>query len=179
MNALGCGPLIEGVSNCPRIDPWAELISTTTHAPNRITNNTTAVHWNIGSPVSTASKLVPVTQVPIGNVKDHQVKAKPICLFLARMVSKSAIGNHNQIKPHMGTPYTRANALKPVAKGSSMAVIAALPREHAAVIDCPTGPNTIQSVGTRVEPDDPKWANRLQIIVIMINDATRLIPNMA
>ena len=46
-------------------------------------------------------------------------------------------------------------------------------------MDCPSGPSTIHSVGTRAVPEVPKCASLLQIIVMMISEATSDMPNIA
>ena len=46
-------------------------------------------------------------------------------------------------------------------------------------MDWPSGPSTIHSVGTRAVPEVPKCARRLQIIVMMMSDATSDSPNIA
>ena len=46
-------------------------------------------------------------------------------------------------------------------------------------MDCPSGPSTIHSVGTRAVPDVPYSVSRLQIIEMMISEATNDRPNIA
>ena len=95
------------------------------------------------------------------------------------MVSAAAIGIHSIMNPNIGTPNTTAKASKAVDSGGGTALSAAVPSAPAAVMDCPTGPSTIHSVGTLAEPELPKWASLLQISVMMMIEVTRLIPKHA
>ena len=54
-----------------------------------------------------------------------------------------------------------------------------MPRSPAAVMDWPSGPSTIHSVGTRAVPDTPYRDSLLQIIEMMMNAVTNVSPNIA
>ena len=47
------------------------------------------------------------------------------------------------------------------------------------MMDWPSGPSTIHSVGTRAVPDVPNMTSRFQTIEMMMNAATSDSPNMA
>ena len=61
----------------------------------------------------------------------------------------------------------------------STASAALRPSSPAAVMDCPSGPSTIHSVGTRAVPEVPNMTRRLQIIEMMMKAATRDRTNIA
>ena len=60
----------------------------------------TAAQRNASALVCTASAVVPVTQVPTGNVNDHQVRLNGRCWRAVRMVSAAASAAHSAAKPH-------------------------------------------------------------------------------
>ena len=95
-----------------------------------------------------ASEIVPVTQVPTGNVKLHQVGPNGIPWRTARAVSDAAMASHSIANPHVGSPYSRASTLAPAGYGAPSASPATRARFPAAVTDCPSGPSRIQLVGT-------------------------------
>jgi hypothetical protein len=92
--------------------------------------------------------MVAVTQVPTGNVKLHQVGPNGIPPRTARAVSAAAIASHSIAKPHVGTPYSRANTSAPAGYGARRPSPATRAMFPAAVTDCPSGPSRIQQVGT-------------------------------
>lgn len=94
-----------------------------------------------------ASEIVPVTTVPTGNVKLHQVGPNGIPRRTARAVSAAATASHSIANPHVGNPYSRANTSAPAGYGGRRTSPATRARFPAAVIDCPSGPSTIQHVG--------------------------------
>ena len=59
---------------------------------------------NAGRLVCTASWVVPVTKVPTGNVRLHQVSANGIPRRMVRTVNAVANAIHSTAKPHTGTP---------------------------------------------------------------------------
>jgi hypothetical protein len=98
--------------------------------------------------VRAASEIVPVTQVPTGNVKLHQVGPNGIPRRAARAVSAAAMTSHSIANPQVGTPYSRANTSAPAGYGARSANPATRARFPVAVTDCPSGPSRIQQVGT-------------------------------
>src|ERR1700761_3153896 len=92
--------------------------------------------------------MVPVTQVPTGKVKLHQVSANGIPLRTARIVMAAAMASQAMAKPQVGTPYSRAKTSAPVVYGACMVVPATLARFPVAVTDWPSGPRTIHEVDT-------------------------------
>ena len=96
-----------------------------------------------------------------------------------RTVSAVASAIHSTANPHTGTPNKIANEFMAAAISGSTANAALRPRSPAAVMDWPSGPSTIHSVGTRAVPEVPYSASRLQIIEMMMKAATRLSPNSA
>jgi hypothetical protein len=65
--------------------------------------------------VRAASEIVPVTHVPTGNVKLHQVSANGSPRRAVRIVIAAASASHIMAKPQVGTPYSRANTAAPAA----------------------------------------------------------------
>jgi hypothetical protein len=59
--------------------------------------------------VRAASEIVPVTHVPTGNVKLHQVSANGRPRRAVRSVIAAASASHIMAKPQVGTPYSRGN----------------------------------------------------------------------
>ena len=59
---------------------------------------------NSEEPVCTASPVVPVTKVPIGKVKDHQVSENGRPARAVRTVMAPAIPAHSRANPQTGTP---------------------------------------------------------------------------
>ena len=88
-----------------------------------------------GSPVCTASRMVPVTVTPTGNVKLHHVSEKGIFFRMVRMVSDAASTAQSMAKPHTGTPKGIAKMLMPTASCEETAKCACAPSIPAAVID--------------------------------------------
>ena len=127
----------------------------------------------------TASCVVPVTKVPTGNVRLHHVNPNGMPRRMVRIVSAVANAIHNTANPQTGTPYRIAKTPMPSARCGSTASAALVPRSPAAVMDWPSGPSTIHSVGTRAVPDVPKCARRLHTMVMMMSDATSDSPNIA
>ncbi len=125
---------------------------------------------------------MPVTQVPTGNVKLHQVSAngsRPPAVRAVPSVSATASISHIIANPQTGTPYSRAATAAPVAYGAGRTCAAALARLPAAVTDCPSGPSTIHSVGAIAAAPTLCWTSRDQICGRMISVASRLMPNSA
>jgi hypothetical protein len=125
--------------------------------------------------------MVPVTQVPTGNVKLHQVSANgsPRAVRAVRRVIAAASTSHTMANPHTGIPYSSAATVAPVPYGAGSTWTAARPRLLAAVTDCPSGPSTIHSVGAMAAGPALCWTSRDQICGMMISEASRLMPNMA
>jgi hypothetical protein len=98
--------------------------------------------------VRAASEIVPVTTVPTGNVKLHQVGPNGIPRRTARTVSAAAMASHSTANPQVGRPYSRPSTAAPAGYGARSPSPATRPRFPAAVIDCPSGPSRIQQVGT-------------------------------
>ena len=59
--------------------------------------------------------MVPVTTVPTGNVKLHQVRPNGIPRRMVRTVIAAASASHSMANPHVGTPYSTANTAAPAA----------------------------------------------------------------
>ena len=64
----------------------------------------TAATPKAGRPVWAASWVVPVTNVPTGNVRLHHVSANGMPRRSVRTVSAVASAIHSTAKPHTGTP---------------------------------------------------------------------------
>ena len=96
------------------------------------------------APLRAARAMVPVTQVPTGNVKLHHVRAKGSPRRAVRTVIAAASASHIIAKPQVGTPYSRAKTAAPAAYGAGSTWAAWVPRFPAAVTDWPSGPSTIQ-----------------------------------
>jgi hypothetical protein len=139
----------------------------------------TAATTNRVAPVRAASAEVPVTQVPTGKVNDHQAGPNGRRSRAARTVKADARHAHSRAKPQSGTPRTTPRTTNPVAYGAGSTDSAAVPSRFAAVIACPSGPSTIQSVGTAAAAPTVPTDSRCQIIVITTSAATRLNPNIA
>jgi len=125
--------------------------------------------------------MVPVTQVPTGNVKLHQVSAngsRPGARAV-RTVIAAASTSQTMANPQTGIPYSSAATVAPVPYGAGSTCAATLPRLLAAVTDCPSGPSTIHSVGAIAAGPTLCWTSRDQICGMMISEASRLMPNMA
>jgi hypothetical protein len=118
------------------------------HATASSANSTRLAPRSTSDPVRAASEIVPVTTVPTGNVKLHQVGPNGIPPRTARTVSAAAIASHSIANPHVGSPYSRANTSAPAGYGGCSASPATRARFPAAVTDCPSGPSRIQQVGT-------------------------------
>jgi hypothetical protein len=123
--------------------------------------------------------MVPVTTVPTGNVKLHQVGPNGIPRRAARTVSATAIASHSIANPHVGNPYSRANTSAPAGYGARSDSPATLARFPAAVIDCPSGPSRIQQVGTMTAGSVLWMTSRDHTSGMMITDANKLMPNIA
>jgi hypothetical protein len=65
--------------------------------------------------VRAASEIVPVTHVPTGNVKLHQVSANGSPRRAVRIVIAAASTSHIMAKPQVGTPYSSAKTAAPAA----------------------------------------------------------------
>ena len=158
------------------------LIATTSHASTSSTYSTTATSRSTVSELRAARAMVPVTQVPTGNVKLHQVRAngsRPPAARAVRSVIAAASTSHIIANPHTGTPYSRAATAAPVPYGAGSTGLAALARLLVAVTDCPSGPSTIHSVGAMAAAPTLCWTSRAQICGTMISVASRLMPNIA
>jgi hypothetical protein len=123
--------------------------------------------------------MVPVTTVPTGNVKLHQVSANGRDARTVRAVTAAASTSHMTAKPQAGTPYSRLKTAAPAAYGAGSTWAAAVPRFPAAVTDWPRGPRTIHIVGTRTAGPGLCTTRRDQIWLMMITEANRLMPNIA
>ena len=62
-----------------------------------------------------ASPIVPVTQVPTGKVKLHQVSPNGSPLRTARSVMDAAMASQAMANPQVGIPYSSAKASAPAA----------------------------------------------------------------
>jgi hypothetical protein len=129
--------------------------------------------------VRAASEIVPVTQVPTGNVKLHQVGPNGIPPRSARAVSAAAMASHSIANPHVGSPYSRANTSAPAGYGARSSSPATRARFPAAVIDCPSGPSMIQQVGTMMAGSVLWVTSRDHTSGMMMTDANKLMPNIA
>src|ERR1700761_1971077 len=81
--------------------------ATTSQASTSRTYSPTATSRSAVSWVRTARAIVPVTQVPTGNVKLHQVSAngsRPPAVRAVCRVSTAASTSHSMANPHTGTP---------------------------------------------------------------------------
>lgn len=84
--------------------PCPVRTATVSHAKTRkpyssIDNTATAV-----SELRSARLAAPVTQVPTGKVKLHQVSANGIPDRMVRIVTAAASASHSSAKPKTGTP---------------------------------------------------------------------------
>ncbi len=77
---------------------------TVSHAASSSANNAAEAHRSASEPVRSASAIVPVTTVPTGNVKLHQVSAKGSPLRAACKVSDAAMTSQAIANPQAGTP---------------------------------------------------------------------------
>ncbi len=162
--------------------PCAVRAATTSQATRSSAYSTTDAPRSAPVWLRAASAIVPVTHVPTGNVKLHQVSAKGRphrSRRAARTVIAAARTSHAIANPHAGTPYSSASTAAPDAYGAGSTPAAAVPRTPAAVTDWPSGPSTIHSVGTRTAGPAPRVTSRDQIWVMMITEANRLMPNIA
>jgi hypothetical protein len=123
--------------------------------------------------------MVPVTTVPTGNVKLHQVGPNGIPRRTARAVSAAAMASHSIANPHVGNPYSRANTSAPAGYGARSDSPATFARFPDAVIDCPSGPSRIQQVGTMMAGSVLWVTSRDHTSGMMMIDANRLMPNIA
>ena len=125
--------------------------------------------------------MVPVTQVPTGKVKLHQVSpnGSPLSWRAVRRVTAAAMTSHAMANPQVGRPYSSANTEAPVAYGACRVGLATLARFPAAVIDWPSGPSTIQEVGTIRAGSVLYVTSRPHTSVMMMTDANSEMPNIA
>ena len=66
--------------------------------------------------------MVPVTHVPTGNVKLHQVRLKGSRRRMVRTVIAAATTSHSMANPQVGTPYSRPKTAAPAAYGARSTV---------------------------------------------------------
>jgi hypothetical protein len=90
-----------------------------------------------------------------------------------------ATAAHSRAKPQIGRPKTRPKTAMPVEYGAGSARWATPPSRLAAVIDWPSGPSTIHSVGTMFAGPTFCWVSRHHTRVITTKEAIRLSPNIA
>jgi hypothetical protein len=62
-----------------------------------------------------ARAMVPVTTVPTGKVKLHQVSVNGIPRRAVRTVMAAAMASQSIANPHTGTPYSKPNTAAPAA----------------------------------------------------------------
>ena len=77
---------------------------TTAQAATRTRYRPAAAQRNTPAPVCRARAVVPVTRVPTGNVKDHQVRLNGRWARAARTVIAVASAAHSAANPQTGTP---------------------------------------------------------------------------
>src|SRR6185437_16116398 len=123
--------------------------------------------------------MVPVTQVPTGNVKLHQVSPNGSPLRTARSVMDAAMTSHAMANPQVGTPYSSAKTFAPVVYGACSVRPATLARFPVAVTDWPSGPSTIQEVGTMMAGSVLCVTSRPHSSVMMMTDMNSEMPNIA
>jgi hypothetical protein len=80
---------------------WVKVIS---QAQRRAAKSSTAIQASAAAPVCAASTEVPVTTVPSGKVKLHQVSAKGRSRRTAAIVIAATIASQSIEKPQTGTP---------------------------------------------------------------------------
>jgi len=159
--------------------PATVRAATTSQANTSSANRTTEAIRSASAWLRAARAMVPVTQVPTGNVKLHHVRAKGSPRRAVRTVTAAASASHIIANPQVGTPYSRAKTAAPTAYGAGSTWAAWVPRFPAAVTDWPSGPSTIHSVGTMTAAPGLCVTSRAQRRVMMITEANRLMPNMA
>jgi hypothetical protein len=123
--------------------------------------------------------MVPVTQVPTGKVKLHQVSPNGIPRRTARSVTAAAMASQAMANPQAGTPYSSAKTSAPAAYGACRVRPATLARFPAAVTDWPSGPSAIHRVGTRTAGSVLCVTRRPHSSVMTMTDANSEMPNIA
>src|ERR1039458_2940303 len=91
-------------SSRPRQVPATVRTLSTAQAATRTRYRPTAAQRNTPAPVCRARPVVPVTRVPTGNVKDHQVRLNGRCCRAARIVIAVARPAQSTANPQTGTP---------------------------------------------------------------------------
>lgn len=124
-------------------------------------------------------RLAPVTQVPTGKVKDHQVIEKRMPARRARTTCAAARASHISAKPVTGTPYSTAKTAKPSAYGPGTTPGATSANFPTAVVDCPSGPRTRNSDGVSASGSGPPVSSLPKTTGSVTSVANRLMPNMA
>lgn len=84
--------------------PRAVRTATVSHAKTRKPYSSTDSTATTVSPVRSARLAAPVTQVPTGKVKLHQVNANGIPERTVRIVTAAASASHSSANPKTGTP---------------------------------------------------------------------------
>jgi hypothetical protein len=95
--------------------PATVRAATVSQAATSSVNRTTDATRSTSAPLRPARAMVPVTQVPTGNVKLHHVRAKGSPSRAVRTVIAAASASHIIAKPQVGTPYSRAKTAAPAA----------------------------------------------------------------
>jgi hypothetical protein len=123
--------------------------------------------------------MVPVTQVPTGKVKLHQVSPNGSPRRRARSVTAAAMASQAMANPQAGKPYSSAKTSAPAGYGAGRARPATRARFPAAVTDWPSGPSTIHKVGTSTAGSVLCVTSRPQSSVMMMTEANSEMPNIA
>ena len=132
-------------------------MATITQAASSTAYPATAATAKNGERVCTARPEAPVTTVPTGNVNDHHASENG---GRARAVTVAATAAQSRARPHTGTPYSTANPRSAPAAGAGRTPPAAPPSRHTAVTDWPSGPSTMNSIGTAPAGPAPCRASR-------------------
>jgi hypothetical protein len=104
-----------GRNSRPRAPSRTVRTATVSHAASSSTNKAAEAHRSTSEPVRSASAIVPVTTVPTGNVKLHQVRPNGSPFRAACTVSDAAMTSQAIANPQAGTPYSSANTPAPAA----------------------------------------------------------------
>ncbi len=96
--------LVTGRKSRPRALPATVRAATTSQAAASSAKSATEVPRSASEWVRTASEIVPVTQVPTGKVKLHQVSPNGSPCRAVRIVTAVARASHSIANPQAGTP---------------------------------------------------------------------------
>ncbi len=109
----------------------------------------------------------------------HQVIANGMPRRAARATSAPASTSHQSAKPITGTPYSGAKPASALAWSARRAPGAASARLVTAVVDCPSGPSTRNSVGVSARAGGPYRSRPATMVGSSTSVASRLSPNCA